>query len=459
MAGKELFGTDGIRGVAGEYPLDLRTVYLAGRALGQSLRKVTPSGESVRVLLGEDTRESSRWIAETFAGGLADEGVDAHSAGVITTPGVAYLARTDRCNAGVMISASHNSYQDNGIKVFAHSGYKLPDDLEHEVEQTLFALAEKLPPGTEGRIPLQGEDTLRQRYLDFLAGLLPKGDSFAKLKVVMDCANGAASAMAPELFRRLGAEVVALSAAPDGRNINLRCGSLHMENLQAAVLKEKAHLGVAFDGDADRALFVTADGALVNGDGVMLMAARHLKAQDRLGGSLVIGTIMSNLGLEIALGQEGMKLARTPVGDKYVLEEMLRSGAKLGGEQSGHIIFLADHTTGDGLLTALRVTQIVAESGRSLSDLVAGMTACPQVIKNLKVSSKPPIDTLPLVTAAIQKSQQELGSRGRVIVRYSGTENLVRIMVEAETAADVDRHVAAIASAFQKDIGLAKTAG
>ncbi len=451
MAERKLFGTDGIRGVAGEYPLDMRTVYLAGRALGIGLRKVSTAGEAVQVLLGEDTRESSHWIAETFAGGLADEGVDAHSAGVITTPGVAYLARTDRCNAGVMISASHNPYQDNGIKVFAHSGYKLPDDLEHQVEQTLFEIADKLPPGTEGRIPLRGEDSLRRRYLDFLAGLLPKSDSFRGLKIVMDCANGAASAMAPELFRRLGAEVVSLSAEPDGRNINLRCGSLHMENLQAAVHTEKAHIGVAFDGDADRALFVTADGALVNGDGVMLMAARHLKAQNRLGGSQVIGTIMSNLGLELALASEGLKLARTPVGDKYVLEEMLRTGAKLGGEQSGHVIFRDDHTTGDGLLTALRVTQIVAETGRSLADLVSGMTACPQVIQNLKVSSKPPLDTLPTVTQAIQKSQQELGTRGRVIVRYSGTENLVRIMVEAENAADVDRHVAAIASAFEKD--------
>ncbi len=268
----------------------------------------------------------------------------------------------------------------------------------------------------------------------------------------MDCANGSASAMAPELFRRLGADVVALSAEPDGRNINLRCGSLHMENLQARVVREKAHLGVAFDGDADRALFVTADGTLVNGDGVMLMAARHLQAQGRLGGALVVGTIMSNLGLELALAREGLTLARTPVGDKYVLEEMLRIGAKLGGEQSGHVIFCDDHTTGDGLLTALRVTQIVAETGRSLAELVDGMTACPQVIRNLKVSSKPALDTLPGVTQAIHASQQELGTRGRVIVRYSGTENLVRIMVEAENAADVDRHVAAIASAFQKDI-------
>jgi phosphoglucosamine mutase len=421
--------------------------------LKENLLKESPPGQPVRVLLGEDTRESSHWIAETLAAGLDGEKVEVQSAGVITTAGVAYLARTGRYQAGVMISASHNPYQDNGIKVFAHSGYKLADAVEHEVEQKLFDLNDHLPRSVERRVRLYPEATQRKRYLEFLVRLLPEGAGLGGLKMVLDCANGAASTLAPELFRRLGADVAVLNAEPDGRNINLGCGSMHPEGLQARVVREKAHLGVAFDGDADRALFVTAEGELVNGDGVLLLLARHLKRLGRLTKQRVVGTIMANLGLEMALKKEHISLLRTPVGDKYVIEEMLRTGAVLGGEQSGHIILREDHTTGDGLITALRVSQIVMESRQPLASLAAGLTEFPQIIRNVRVRSKPPLDKLPTVSPVVRKSQRELGKRGRVIVRYSGTETLVRIMVEAEDAGDVERHIAAIAAAVEKDLG------
>jgi phosphoglucosamine mutase len=448
MTDKKLFGTDGIRGVAGEYPLDAGTVFFAGRALARCLKD-----GATRVLIGEDTRESSRWIAETFAGGLAAEGIETHSAGVITTPGVAYLARTDGFAAGVMISASHNPYQDNGIKVFAHSGYKLPDELERKVEQNIFAFAEASGSGPVSPVSLRAEESFPHRYLDFLAGLLPPGFHMKGMKVVLDCAHGSASAMAPELFRRLGAKVTVLNADPDGRNINLNCGSLHIEELQKRLPEERADLGVAFDGDADRSLFVTASGAAVNGDAVLLLAARRMKAEGRLKNGLVVATIMSNLGLQTALAREGITMTRTPVGDKYVLEEMLRSGANLGGEQSGHVIFSDDQTTGDGMLTALRVAETMIQSGRSLAELVDGMPVFPQVIRNVPVRQKLPLETLLEVSEAIKRSQEQLGESGRVIVRYSGTETLARIMVEAEDPGAVDRHIESIAAAFARDLG------
>ncbi len=440
------FGTDGIRGVAGSFPLDPPTVYIIGRALGYYLRR----HQAMRVLIGEDTRESSPWIAETLAASLAEEGVASVSAGVIPTAGVAYLARTEGFSAGVMISASHNPYQDNGIKVFAHSGYKLPDDAELEVEESM---ARYQAPPTPPRETLLEDRSLRARYEDFLCSLLPAGLNLAGLKMVLDCANGAASAVAPELFRRLGASVVALNDQPDGRNINLNAGSLHPELLQKQVPAEGAEIGVAFDGDADRALFVSAEGHLVNGDGVLYLAAEHMLAERNLKNCLVVGTVMSNLGLELALEGMGAKLLRTPVGDKYVLEEMLARGANLGGEQSGHVIFSDDHTTGDGLLTALRVAEIMISSGRGLSQLVAGLRVFPQIILNVRVREKVPVEELPAVQAAIDASLKHFGSQGRVVVRYSGTEALARVMVEAPDENDVRSHAEAIAQAFRSAIG------
>jgi phosphoglucosamine mutase len=401
-------------------------------------------------LIGEDTRESSRWIAETLAGGLREAGAEVRSAGVITTPGAAYLTRADDFAAGVMISASHNPYQDNGIKVFGHSGYKLPDAFEHEIESEILRLQ------LEGvaqvyKVRMVADESYACRYEDFLANLGPL--SLAGLKLVLDCGNGAASVLGPRLFARLGADVVVMNAAPDGRNINLHCGSMHLEGLQARVQQEGAALGAAFDGDADRCLFVTSRGEVVNGDGTLLLAARQLKQQGRLRGNLVVATVMSNLGLQNALGKEGIKMSRTAVGDKYVLEEMLKSGANVGGEQSGHIIFSDLQTTGDGLLTALSVAQAIMESGKPLEELAGGMPVFPQKIHNLRVREKLPFETLLEVSAAIRKSQNELGDAGRVIVRYSGTETLVRIMVEAEDLATVEQHVDSIASAFARDLG------
>jgi phosphoglucosamine mutase len=465
---RQLFGTDGIRGVAGAYPLDATTVFLIGRALGRTLAHLHPSepeaGTSpARVIIGEDTRESSRWIAETIAGGLREEGVEVHAAGVITTPGVAFLTRTDTFVAGVMISASHNPYQDNGIKVFGHSGFKLPDDLEHEIEAEIFRLQEAGDGVAVRTAVIEPEESFVRRYEDFLAGLLPTGQPLAGLRVVLDCGNGAAHHLAPRVFRRLGAEVSVMNDKPDGRNINLGCGSLHLDKLQARLASSDAPsntsgptIGAAFDGDADRCLFVTPDGGLVNGDGVLLLTARQMKEQGRLKNNLVVATVMSNLGLQNALTRAGIRMIRTQVGDKYVLEEMQRSGSNLGGEQSGHIIFSDEQSTGDGILTALRVALIVAQSGRPLADLVGEMPVYPQVLRNLKVPAKPPLESLPGVMAAIRESERELGDDGRVLVRYSGTENLVRIMVEAPDDAVVQRHVETIAAALTRELGSGK---
>jgi len=455
MKQTQLFGTDGIRGSAGEYPLDRRTVLLTGCALGQFLRR---SHAELRVLLGEDTRESSRWIAEQLAGGLAREGVASVSAGIITTPGLAYLSRINGFSAGVMISASHNPYRDNGIKVFAHSGYKLPDENEMEVEENLFRLLESAPASRGAEFAAAGsrlepDESLRARYEDFLCLLLPKGMDFRGLRIALDCANGAASAIAPELFARLGAQVIAINASPDGRNINLDCGSLHPEQLQARVPAEQADLGIAFDGDADRCLFVTSQGRLVDGDGVLFVAARHMAAQHRLRNQLVVGTVMANLGLEVALQRDGIRLLRTPVGDKYVLEEMLRRNSNLGGEQSGHIIFSDDHTTGDGLLTALRLLEIVKTTGRPLHDLVSELSVFPQLLVNVRVREKVPVEQLPEVGAAIRAAEQHFGTEGRVLVRYSGTERLARVMVEGRERGQVERHAGQIAAAFRSSIG------
>ncbi|HOK48320.1 MAG TPA: phosphoglucosamine mutase, partial [Bryobacteraceae bacterium] len=328
MKVRQLFGTDGVRGVAGEFPLDPKTVYALGAALGDIASRMAPSPE---IVIGMDTRESSPWIAGHVAGGLRKRGAAVRFAGVTTTPGVAYLTRTNSFVAGVMISASHNPYRDNGIKIFGHSGYKLPDEQEHAVEQEIFALLEA---GVEPQpVELTPDAGLGQHYIDYLASTL--GRSLSGLKLVVDCGNGAASALAPKLFERLGARVTAIECSPDGRNINLGCGALHIEKLQKTVLDCRADVGVAFDGDADRAILVSRSGKVVDGDAVLLMCAKALHAKGRLTGPdgqpAVVATVMSNLGLERALAARGIKLLRTPVGDKYVLEEMLRTGAVLGG--------------------------------------------------------------------------------------------------------------------------------
>jgi len=444
---KELFGTDGIRGIPGEYPLDDQTLYWVGRSIGGYLRL---GNNHPRVLIGTDTRESGAHIASEIAAGLAEEGIRNSFAGVITTPGVACLVRKEGFAAGVVISASHNPYHDNGIKLFAGSGMKFADGIEEQIETEILRHRNGQPPVPTAR--LTADMRLDEDYLEFLRGCMIPGANLSSLKLVLDCANGAASSLAPALFRSLGAKVIAIHDTPDGRNINADCGSLYPQDLQKKVPRVGAGLGVAFDGDADRAMFVTASGRVVDGDGVLLTAARYLRSVGKLRGTAVVGTAMTNLGLEKALAVEGLTLVRVPVGDRYVLEEMLRSGANLGGEQSGHVIFLDDATTGDGLLTALKIACLVALLG-PLDKLVKDLKAYPQTILNVKVRAKPPLESLPEVSRAIDDATRALGASGRVVLRYSGTEPKARVMVEAEHAEDVQRWAERLASAVRSAVG------
>jgi len=455
---RQLFGTDGIRSVAGEYPLDQRTVLAIGRALGQRLaaRDAAP-----RVAIGQDTRESSAWISSALAAGLESAQVAVVSAGVITTPGIAYLTRADKFSAGIVISASHNPWQDNGIKIFGANGYKLSDQLEHEIEADIFAHIEQLAENASHTVVstsemLPGDANVREQYARWLAGFFAGAD-FSRFRVLVDCANGAASAIAPLVFRHCGMAADFLHVEPNGRNINASCGALHPDHVAQAVAASKGayNAGITFDGDADRALFSDAAGRVVNGDGVLLLAARDMKARGRLANDTVVATTMSNMGLEAALKRSGITMLRAPVGDKYVLEQMLKTGATLGGEQSGHILFRdLDTTTGDGILTALRVLEVMARTAKPLADLVADMKVFPQEIKNVHVREKMPFEQLPPVMQAIRAAERELDGNGRVVVRYSGTEKLARVMIEAESEQVMRRHTDAIAGAIQQAIGV-----
>jgi len=453
---RQLFGTDGIRGVAGEFPLTRQSTYLIGRALGHDLMRATRSPQAV---IGQDTRESSGWIADRLAEGLAAVGVDVRSAGVITTPGVAYLARSRALAAGVVISASHNPWTDNGIKVFSGDGFKLTDARELAIEKEIFALLQSAAADdTALKVPkpsLPGEGELRHAYVKSLRADVRS--DLSKLRVLVDCANGAATAEAPELFRNLGIQATFIHVSPDGKNINEGCGALHPETLGKVVAESagKFDLGVTFDGDADRALFCDAAGRVVNGDAVLLAAARDLHAQGKLKADTVVATTMSNMGLEIALKKSGIRMLRANVGDKYVLEEMLKTGATLGGEQSGHIIFRdGEATTGDGLLTALRLMDIIVRAGKPLTELVGDLKVFPQKIQNIRVREKIPFSQVPAIQSAIDAAERELNGNGRVVVRYSGTEALARVMVEAESEEKMRSLTSAIATEIQKALGL-----
>ncbi|HEX4037418.1 MAG TPA: phosphoglucosamine mutase [Acidobacteriaceae bacterium] len=445
---RKLFGTDGIRAVAGEAPLDKKTIYAVGLALAHQLRA---SHSEPRVLLGMDTRESSEWIAATLTAGLREGGAALENAGVITTPGIAWLTRRRGFSAGVVISASHNPWQDNGIKVFGSDGYKLPDDTELLIEAEIFRRLETLEASSNGAAPLvQTSD--RAEYEEFLRSAVP-GVSLSGLRVVLDCANGAASPIAPELFAHLGGAIHLTHATPDGRNINANCGALHPEVVAAETKKLGADLGVTFDGDADRAMFADAHGKVVNGDAVMLLAARDMQGRGILSNGTVVATTMSNMGLEAALRRDGIRMLRAPVGDKYVLERMQHEKASLGGEQSGHILFPHLATTGDGLLTALVVLDIVRRSGRSLHELVADLKVFPQVIVNVRVREKKPLEGIATVVDTIRAAEEELADSGRVVVRYSGTEALARVMIEAESEEAMRRHANRIAEAIRAELG------
>ncbi|HKS43036.1 MAG TPA: phosphoglucosamine mutase [Blastocatellia bacterium] len=450
---QKLFGTDGIRGVAGEYPLDENTVALIGGSLVSNLARAL--GRLPRIVIGRDTRESGPGIEQALAQGAIGAGASVESAGVITTPGVAFITRIAPFDAGVVISASHNPYRDNGIKVFSPSGKKLADEMERKIESDIAAAndearraPDKASDGYEKR-----EAEHRARYLDYLVNEVGQGLNLEGFRLGLDCANGAASAIAPKLFQELGARIDVIANTPDGRNINEGCGSLHLEGLQHLVAKNKLDLGIGFDGDADRALFVDGNGDLVDGDISLLLLAEYLKSRGQLAGNKVVATVMSNIGLELALGERSIEMVRAQVGDRYVLAELLASGAKLGGEQSGHIIFPDISLAGDGMITAIELLRAVQHSGRRLSELASQMTRFPQVLVNVRVRSKPELGELPDVKAAMDQLENELQGRGRLLVRYSGTENLLRVMIEGEDQKKIEAQANLLADCIKRTIG------
>ena len=445
---KRLFGTDGIRGVAGRYPLDPPTVGRFGVALGSVLGR--EGGRAPRVVLGRDTRESGTWIRDAVAAGLAARGASAVDAGVITTPGLAFATQAGLFDAGVMISASHNPFEDNGLKVFGRDGVKISDDAESRIESLILDAALAAPPETAGGAAEDG--SLIRRYVESLERLLPR-DRFRGMKIVLDCANGAASAIAPPIFRKLGAAVDTLGDAPDGRNINLGCGSLHLDGLAARVREGRFDLGLAFDGDADRCLAVDAAGRTADGDHILFLCGRRLKRRGALVGDAVVATIMSNFWLEKRFAEEGIRLHRAPVGDKYVLEKMVAEDAVLGGEQSGHVIFRDRATTGDGILTGLMLVDALLDGGETLATVLDGIVAYPQVLVNVKVREKPDLRSHPAIGPVVAEVERAIDGRGRVVLRYSGTEGLARVMVEADDAALVRDSAERIGAVIREQLG------
>jgi phosphoglucosamine mutase len=473
---RKLFGTDGIRGIAGTAPLDPKTIFATGLALAHSVPRMAAVR---RVLIGRDTRESSPWIAATLAAGLAEAGIALESAGVIPTPGVAYLTRTHGYAAGVVISASHNPWQDNGIKLFGADGYKLPDAVELEMEDEILLHANlATAPDPASLPPVRDNEELREDYIRFLRDCVPDL-LIGSFNLVVDCANGAATAIAPDLFARLGApgpgspatgprrwggdpshlgtgagSLTLLNTNPDGRNINADCGALHPGWVAQQVTARGAQIGLTFDGDADRCMLAGSRGQVINGDAILLICARDLQARGMLTGDIVVSTTMSNMGLERALHRSHIKMLRAPVGDRYVLEMMQQKNAALGGEQSGHILFPHLATTGDGILTALVVLDLVARSGKSLDELSADLKVFPQTIVNVRVREKRPLQSIPTVDARIREAEDDLRDSGRVVIRYSGTEPLARVMIEAEDEASMQRHANAIANAIRAELGV-----
>ncbi len=443
----KLFGTDGIRAVAGEFPLDSASLRSLGRALVRLLRD---NGLEPRVVIGRDTRESGPWMEEALFRGMIDNGGRPVSAGVIPTSAVSHLARTRGFSAGIVISASHNPYRDNGIKIFSREGFKISPDWEDVLEA---AVKGGSSTESDAAVVVRPEPLLLEDYAGFLKGRLKSGTAGSKIRIVVDCSNGASSEIAPRILEALGFQVTAIHNRPDGRNINRDCGSLHPEALAREVLKTGADVGIAYDGDADRALWVDETGRILNGDHTLYVQALHMKRTGRLRTSEVVATTMSNMGLEKALAEAGIEFVRTRVGDKYVLEEMLRRGTNLGGEQSGHTIFLDDCPTGDGILTSLKMLEAMSEDGRSFSELVRGLEEYPQVLVNVPVSGKPDFGGFPEICQALESVRARLGNEGRYDLRYSGTEPVARVMVEAKSRALVESCSREIADAVRKCLG------
>lgn len=473
---KKLFGTDGIRGEAGTFPLDEQTVEIIGSSLARQF--IETLGREPRFVIGRDTRESGAWIEKAFIGGASAAQANCESAGVVTTPGIAFLTKHFKFDAGIVVSASHNPYQDNGIKIFLPTGKKIDETIEREIEKDIYEnqnqssngqpqltsemlrRIEMLQMTTEELGDLAGKDNaaeeraaaMRKIYLDHLADEFKTLD-LSGYKIAMDCANGAASQLAPELFKRFGAEVVAIHHAPDGVNINENCGSLHLENLRAQVVEQQADFGVAFDGDADRALFVDEKGNVVDGDASLWIMANYLRERGELKNQTVVATVMSNIGLEIALNSKNIRLLRTAVGDKYVLQELLNTDSAIGGEQSGHIIFPFQSLVGDGMLTTLFLLRAIRAGGKSFSEMTDGFKQFPQILINIKVREKTPFEDVPEIAAAAAEIEKQLGETGRLLLRYSGTENLARVMIEGENQTEIEARAERLAEIIRKNLG------
>ncbi|MDA8124107.1 MAG: phosphoglucosamine mutase [Deltaproteobacteria bacterium] len=444
----KLFGTDGVRGVANEYPMTAEMALNIGRATAHLFKR---KGHQPKIIVGKDTRLSGYMLENALVSGICSMGVDAILVGVIPTPGIAFLTNSMRADAGIVISASHNPFQDNGIKIFGNEGFKLPDEKEAAIEEILFAnnLHTLHPSPAELGKAYRLEDA-RGRYIVFLKHAFPKEHSLEGSRIVLDCSYGATYRVAPETFTELGAEVTTLFDAPNGRNINLNCGSQHPAALAEEVLRKKADVGFAFDGDGDRLIAVDEKGQVLTGDQILAVCAGVMKKEGALRNNLVVRTVMSNIGLGVALKSLGIDSVMTKVGDRYVLEEMLARGAAIGGEDSGHVLFLDHHTTGDGIITALQVAAAMQKEGKPLSELAKVMEVFPQVLLNIEVKSRPEIETVPEIMDAIREAERQLGDRGRVLVRYSGTQNLCRVMVEGPSQEETEAHCKRILAAVDQ---------
>ena len=446
----KLFGTDGIRGVANEHPMTAEMAMNIGRATAHLFKK---RGHVPKIIIGKDTRISGYMLENALVSGICSMGVNAIMVGVLPTPGIAFLTGSMRADAGIVISASHNPFQDNGIKIFGSEGFKLPDETETAIEEIVFAnnLHTLHPSPSELGKAYRMEDA-RGRYIVFLKHAFPKECSLEGTRIVLDCSNGATYRVAPETFMELGAEVTTLFDEPNGKNINLQCGSQHPEVLAKAVRKAKADVGFAFDGDGDRMIAVDETGAVMTGDRILAICAASMKKQGLLTNNLVVRTVMSNIGLGLAFESLGIDSVMTGVGDRYVIEEMQARGASIGGEDSGHLIFLRHHTTGDGIVTALQLAAAMKKEGKPLSELAKIMKVFPQMLININVNSRPEIEMVPEIMTAIREVERRLGGQGRVLVRYSGTQNMCRVMVEGPTPEETERFCREIAEVVDKTL-------
>jgi phosphoglucosamine mutase len=446
---RKLFGTDGIRGIANQYPMTAEMALALGRSVAEHFRQ---RDKRCRVVIGKDTRLSGYMFESALEAGIVSAGADVMLVGPLPTPAIAFITASMRADAGVVISASHNPFQDNGIKLFGPDGFKLADDIEAEIEGRIVN-PEPLTPGPEPRIGKAVRlDDAEGRYVQYLKDSFPKDRTLDGMRIVVDCANGAAYRAAPQVFAELGADVTAIAVEPNGRNINDACGALHPDKVAVQVRKHHASLGIALDGDADRVILTDERGEIVDGDQIMAILGTRFMAQGKLPGATVVATVMSNLGLERVLAAHQAKLLRTAVGDRYVVEAMREGGFTFGGEQSGHIVFLQEATTGDGLLAALQVLSVMVQEGRSLGELARTMTRYPQILLNFNVARKVPIDQLPAAQALIARVEQRLGSDGRVLVRYSGTEAKARVMIEGTDEASIRTHAEEIAECMRKEL-------